>query len=150
MPRLKRNILAGLSLACILLLLLVLLGRPEPRVPPADVQTIDATVLEILGEWQIREPAVSYKEYASDSLFVRREAAVVIHPSLPSTLIHARIARRLSPLGVDILGQRYFPENMLRLDFIIYDTLVYSLLLEISAAEEDEETEAVTPDIVTD
>lgn len=147
----KKKILAGLVFSCLVLLALTLFGTPESRPELTHFRMIDEVVVSTLGEWNINPSALSYTQYAADSVFARQEVVVVIHPSLPATLMHARIARQLSPLGVDILGERYFPENTLKLDFIIYDTLVYSLIFETSTVDEDDqEQEKDTPDIVTD
>lgn len=144
----KKYILAGLFSACTLVLILLFSARPETQPEPSDLGLIDNIVLETLAEWRIEETAVSYTRYPVGDRFTRREAVVIIHPSLPSTLMHARIARRLRPSGIQVMGVRYFPENTLKLDFIIYDTLVYSLIFETSIDPEEEQKGAETPDIV--
>lgn len=140
--------LAGLLTGCLALLLLIWLARPEPRTGLEDLSVVDAVILETLDNAGLGDDARSARVFQPDSLFSRKQLRVSIPPETPTTLLHARMARRLHPLGVETRGERYFPENTLRLDFITYDTIVYTLFFEIKEREEDEGPENDIPDIV--
>lgn len=144
----KKLVLASLLTGCLVLLLLIWFARPEPRPVLDNLAVVDTVVLETLDTAGFGDEARSSRIFQPDSLFSRKELRVSVPPETPTTLLHARMARRLHPLGVETRGERYFPENTLRLDFIIYDTIVYTLIFEIKEPEENEVPENDTPDIV--
>lgn len=144
----KKVLLLCLAISCAFLLLILWLMPVAERPAIESTEVIDDVVAETLAGWGLGSGAIAYEEFAADSLFSRREASVMVHPSIPTTLIHARIARRLSPLGIDIIGERHFPENTLELQFIAYNTLVYSLFFMTSTEQNDGEEPLGPPGIV--
>jgi len=66
-----------------------------------------------------------------DSLFTRKNFILQVKPDFPSTAFHAAIAEQLQPKGIEIHGQRTFPERKLHLKLLLSGKLVRTIDISI-------------------